>query len=40
MFNGRDDKVNRTLVFLTLADDSVLTVSDPPAAVQPAGAMR
>jgi DnaJ-domain-containing protein 1 len=27
MFNGRDDKVNRTPVFLTLADNSVQTVS-------------
>lgn len=27
MFNGRDDKVNRTPVFLTLTDGSVTTVS-------------
>ena len=27
MFNGRDDKVNRTPVFLTLGDGSVQTVS-------------
>ena len=27
MFNGRDDKINRTQVFLTLTDGSVLTVS-------------
>ncbi|WP_290546567.1 J domain-containing protein [Aestuariivirga sp.] len=27
MFNGRDDKANRTPVFVTLADGSVVTVS-------------
>ncbi len=27
MFNGRDDKASRTPVFLTLADNSLLTVS-------------
>lgn len=27
MFNGRDDKVNRTPVFLTLTDGSAMTVS-------------